>query len=107
MDEEKIKIDVVKLREKIGHLELDVKLEGRDDYIAAEILIRLLENRQVSPEQLNFLKGQSIDFTKVLALIGLQAIPGSSLAIIVIEKLAEKHGFSLFPNPNRETPDMS
>jgi hypothetical protein len=106
MDEEKIKIDVSKLREKIGVLELDVKLEGHDDQIAAEILVRLLEKRPVSDEQINFLKEQSIDFAKVLALIGLQAIPGSSIAIIFLEKAAEKYGFSFLPKPNRKIPDM-
>lgn len=106
MNEETIKIEVLKLRKKIGTLELDIKLEAGDDYIAAEILIRLLENREVTHEQISFLKDQSIDFTKVLAIIGLQAIPGSSIGIILLQKIAEKHGFSLLPDPNRTAPDM-
>ena len=106
MDTEIIKVEIGKLRNKIKLLKSDVVLEAYDNYIAAEILIRLLEEKPVSTEQLKFLKDQSIDFTKVLALIGLQAVPGSSIGIILIEKLAEKHGFTLLPRPNRELPDM-
>lgn len=43
-----------------------------------------------------FLKGQSIDLAKAMAIVGVQAIPGSSVAVIALEKLAQKRGFTLF-----------
>lgn len=52
-----------------------------------------------------FLKGQSIDLAKALALIGLQAVPGSSLAIIALEKIGKKYGFTLFPQAQKD-PDV-
>jgi hypothetical protein len=52
----------------------DVKLEGHDGLIAAEILVRIHDTRPVLSQQMNFLNEQSIDFKKILALIGLQAL---------------------------------
>jgi hypothetical protein len=106
MDAKKIQEEVSKLRAKFTTLETDTKLEIRDTHIAAEILLRLLEEQAVSKEQITFLKEQSVDFGKVLTLIGLQAVPGSSIAIIVLEKIGEKHGFSIFPYPNKVIPNM-
>jgi len=73
------------------------KREGKETYVASKILLKLAEGKEVSPEQIKFLKEQSVDFGKALALIGLQAIPGSSIAIIALEKIGEKNGFTLFP----------
>lgn len=73
------------------------KREGKETYIASKILLKLAEGKEVSPEQIKFLKEQSVDLGKALALIGLQAVPGSSVAIIALEKVGQKHGFTLFP----------
>ncbi len=82
------------------------KREAKETYIASKILLHIIERKEVTPEQITFLKNQSIDFGKALALIGLQAIPGSSVAIIALEQLGKKHGFTLFPkdqiDPNLE-----
>lgn len=73
------------------------KREASETYIAAKILRNIAEGKETTPEQIKFLKEQSIDFGKALALIGLQAIPGSSIAVIALEKVGQKHGFTLFP----------
>lgn len=91
--------------EKFKSLEKDAQLEVKDNYVAAEILLKILERKQVSEEQIKFLKEQSIDFTKVLAIIGLQAVPGSSIVLILLEKEAKKYGIDILPNP-RSTPKM-
>jgi hypothetical protein len=82
------------------------KREGKETFIASKILLHLAEGKDASPEQIKFLKEQSIDFGKALALIGLQAVPGSSIAIVALEKVGQKHGFTLFPkdqpDPNME-----
>ena len=101
MDIDKIKQDFELLKAKTKRFESEAKLEADDDYVAAEILIMFLDDKPVTTEQIIFLKKQSIDFAKVLALIGLQAVPGSSVAIVMLQKVAVKHGFSLFPNPEK------
>jgi len=78
------------------------KREMRETYLASEILLKISVGQDVSDEQIKFLKEQSIDFAKALTLIGLQAIPGSSVAIIILEKIGQKHGFTLFPQAQQE-----
>ena len=103
MDFEKIRnfiqIEKTKTLHGIKNLETYSVTETQDTFIAAEILLRFLEEKPVSEKQIIFLKAQSIDFVKVLALLGLQAVPGSSVAIIALEKIGEKHGFSIIPRP--------
>lgn len=107
MNEALLKMEVAKQKEKLALLVSDIKLEEMDNHIAAEILIRLLEKRPVSSEEIIFLKEQSIDLAKVLTLLGLQVIPGSSIVIIMLEKIAEKHGFTLLPKSDRTRTDIS
>ena len=78
------------------------KREMHETYLASEILLKISVGQDVTDEQIKFLKEQSIDFAKALTLIGLQAIPGSSVAIIVLEKLGQKHGFTLFPQAQQD-----
>lgn len=82
---------------KFKNLGQAFKREANETVLAAKILKNMLQKKEVSPEQIEFLKSQSADLGKALAIIGLQAIPGSSIAIIALEKIAQKHGFSLFP----------
>lgn len=79
--------------------------EANETVIAAKILTKMLKGKEVSKEQIEFLKGQSVDLGKALALIGLQAIPGSSVAIIALEKVASKYGITLFPK-DQSDPNM-
>lgn len=105
LDDGIIKREAGKLIKKLKNLGSAATSEAQETYVAAEILVKLLEDKPVTEEQIKFLKEQSFDIAKVLALIGLQAVPGSSLAIIVLERIAIKHGFSLFPKI-RKTPDL-
>ncbi len=89
--------EISKMSTDFKTLKNDGKIEGQDTQVAAKILLKFLESKPVTQEQITFLKTESIDFTKVLAIIGLQALPGSSVAIVILQKIAVKHGFSLFP----------
>lgn len=71
--------------------------ESRETVKAAKILGKLLSKREPTPDEMKFLKSQSVDIGKAVALLGLQFIPGSSLGIIIIEKSLKKHGMSIFP----------
>ena len=86
-----------KITLKFNQLVAFFKREGSETVIASKILFIMAQGKEVSPEQIKFLKEQSIDFGKALGIIGLQAIPGSSVAIVALEKIGQKHGFSLFP----------
>ena len=80
--------------------------EVHETYLASEILLKLSKGDDVSTEQITFLKQQSIDLAKAVTLIGLQAIPGSSIAIIAIEKIGQKNGFTLFPQAQKNLDNL-
>lgn len=94
---EHIQAGAGKALERLKTVEQLTNREVKDTYLASEILLRLMRGQEVSPDEIAFLKGQSVNVAKVLALLGLQAIPGSSLGIVLLEKVVQKHGFSLFP----------
>ena len=71
--------------------------ESNETWVAAGFLLKIVKGEKVTPDEIAFLKHQTVDIGKALTLIGLQAVPGSSLAIIVIEKAVKKYGFTLFP----------
>ena len=97
-----IQTDLDKAIDELKTLEKGSVREVHETYLASEILLTLLKGNSVSKTQIQFLKDQSFDITKAIALIGLQAVPGSSLAIIALEKIAEQHGFSLFPRAEND-----
>lgn len=81
------------------------KSELKQTYAAGKILLHIIEGRETTPEQIQFLKDQSIDCGKVLTIIGLQAIPGSSVGLIALEAVGRKHGFTIFP-VEQEIPEI-
>ena len=85
--------------------------EAHETELASRILMKIIKGKEVTHEEIQFLKDQSVDLGKALTIIGLQAVPGSNIAIIAIEKFGQKHGFTLFPKaqiePNQETKDIS
>lgn len=98
----KIKIWFRKQSKKIYIIIIKVNLafkkESKETVAAAKILIKLIKDeRKVSDEEVKFIKEQSVDVGKVVALIGLQLIPGSSIGIIALEKIGKKRGFTIFP----------
>lgn len=100
----KINADFDKVIEEVKVLEKGTKRETYETYLASQIFLKLIGGNKVSKAQIQFLKEQSIDISKALALIGLQAVPGSSLAIISLEKIAEKHGLTIFPKAQDDPP---
>lgn len=99
---DQIKKEADNALQKIKSIETFSKEEVHQTHVAAEILLALVKGNEVSEAQIKFLKEQSIDLGKALAIIGLQAVPGSSVAIILLEKVARKHGFTLFPQIRKE-----
>ncbi len=93
-----MRLEIDAIRSKVKALGIDAVIEKDDTILAARILLRLLDEEPVTATQIRFLKAQSVDITKILALIGLQAVPGSSVALMVLQQIAERHGFSLLPS---------
>lgn len=93
----KIAAQATKFWDKTKQIGSAFKREAHETKIAVQILKKLARKEEVTAEQIEFLKNQSVDLGKAIAIVGLQAIPGSSVAVIALEKLGEKHGFTVFP----------
>lgn len=76
--------------------------ESKETVKATKILGKLLMKKEPTQDEINFLKSQSVDIGKAVALLGLQFIPGSSLGIIVLEKSLKKYGLTIFPKSQEE-----
>ena len=92
----------LKLKNQATNLEQATIREAKETYEAAQILLRMAKGNDVTETDIQFLKNQSVDIVKILTIIGLQAIPFSSAAIIAIETVARKHGFSIFPTSQNQ-----
>lgn len=78
------------------------KRESKETVKAAKILGKLITKKEPTQDEINFLKSQSVDIGKAVALLGLQFIPGSSLGIIALEKSLKKYGMTIFPKSQEE-----
>lgn len=78
------------------------KRESKETVVAAKILSKLIKDeKSVTEEEIRFLKNQSVDLGKAISLIGLQLVPGSSIGIIVLERIGKKNGFTIFPKEHK------
>jgi len=91
-----------KLKGNLSDLEHAAVREAKETHEAAHILLKLSKNKEVSQKEIEFLKAQSKDIGKILALIGMQAIPFSTPLIAAMEIGARKYGMSLFPTSQKE-----
>ena len=79
------------------------KREGKETTKAAKILSKIINRKNVSEEDKKFLKEQSKDLARIVALMGLGAV---SMAIpIALEKVLNKWNISIMPKNHSEEVD--
>ena len=54
MEDDILKIEVIKLRKTLDNLKLDAKLERHDNHVAAEILLKFLKKSLFQISRLHF-----------------------------------------------------
>ena len=99
---EKVKLFKSKFINKTIQVEKIIIREAHETHEASLIFLKMSKGENVSKEEIEFLRNQSIDIAKALSIIGLQAVPFSSIGIIAIETIGKKHGFTLFPTKQKE-----
>ena len=82
--------------------------EGYEIVLAARILLNIIKKKGATPEEIKFLKSQSADMAKIVALLGLQAIPGNNAMILFLDKLFEKSNipFSFYPSSHKDSKNV-
>lgn len=82
--------------------------EARETQDASKILVKYVREGQISKEEEKELKSQIVDIFKAVGLgIPFVLIPGSSLLLPLLVKMAEKKGIQLLPTAFNDTEKMT
>jgi len=76
-----------------------------ENIIAARIILNTLKEQKITPEEAKYLKEKSIDFAKVLNILGFQFLPGGNILLQIVNKILKKYGINILPQ-GREVPDQ-
>lgn len=96
------------LKQKLADFKKGAVREKYETILAARILLKMIGKRDASPEEVKFLKSQAVDLTKVIGLLGLQAVPGGNATVMLLNKLFSKYNipFSFYPNSHKKGNNM-
>ena len=77
------------------------KRETAETIQAARIIANIIKNKNANPEEVQFLKTQSIDILKILGILGISVV--SSAIPILLDKILKPKGINIFPQENNPT----
>jgi len=78
--------------------------EGYETVLAAKILLNIVKKRSVTTDEVKFLKSQAVDLAKVVAILGLQAVPGNNAIVKILDSVFKKANipFSFYPDSHNK-----
>ena len=96
---DKLKSNSEKSTKAIKHFIGNLNEEAKETQHASKVLVKYLKEGKVSEEEEKELKTQVYDLLKMMGIgVPFVMIPGSSLLIPFLVKVAEKHGVNLLPS---------
>ncbi|MBL4669675.1 MAG: hypothetical protein HRT73_04850 [Flavobacteriales bacterium] len=100
---EKIKIHKEKTTKAFQELIINIKTEVSETKIASQILVKYIKEGEVTDKEEKELREQVYDLLKVLGIgIPFALIPGASLLLPFLIKIAQKKGVDLLPTAFNE-----
>jgi len=103
---EKITIHKEKASKAFQELILNIKTEASETQVASKIFVKYIKEGNVSKEEEKELKTQVYDLLKVLGIgVPFAIIPGASLLLPFLIKIAQKKGVQLLPTAFNEEKD--
>jgi hypothetical protein len=100
---EKIKIHKEKTAKAFQELVVNIKTEATETHIASKILVKYIKEGNVSKEEEKELRTQVYDLLKVLGIgVPFALIPGASLLLPFLIKIAQKKGVNILPTAFNE-----
>lgn len=100
---EKIKIHKEKTSKAFQDFIINIKTEATETHVASKIFVKYLKQGNVTEEEEFELKKQVYDLLKVLGIgIPFALIPGASLLMPFLIKIASKKGIELLPTAFNE-----
>jgi hypothetical protein len=79
------------------------KREGGETKEMIKVISKLLKRGEATPEEITFLKEQSKDIAKIVAVMSMGAV--SMVIPIALEKILNKYGISIMPKDNTKKED--
>ncbi len=94
----KIKVHRDKTKKAIQSFVYSMKVEANETQIASKIFVKYIKEGKVTPEEEKELRTQVYDLLKMLGIgVPFALIPGASLLIPFLIKIAQKRGIELLP----------
>ncbi|MDG1477872.1 MAG: LETM1 domain-containing protein [Vicingaceae bacterium] len=101
---EKIKIHKEKTVKAFQDLVINVKTEVTETKVASQILVKYIKEGNVTKEEEKELRTQVYDLLKVLGIgVPFALIPGASLLLPFLIKIAQKKGVEILPTAFNES----
>lgn len=95
----KIKAHKEKTKKAIQSFVYSLKIEANETQAASKIFVKYIKEGKVTPKEENELRKQVYDLLKMLGIgVPFALIPGASLLIPFLIKLAQKRGVELLPS---------
>ena len=102
----KITIHKEKASKAFQELIVNIKTEANETQVASKILVKYIKEGNVSKEEEKELRTQVYDLLKVLGIgVPFAIIPGASLLLPFLIKIAQKKGIELLPTAFNEKKD--
>jgi hypothetical protein len=79
------------------------KREGSETKEMIKVISKLLKGGEATPEEITFLKEQSKDIAKIVAVMSMGVV--SMVIPIALEKILNKYGISIMPKDNTKKED--
>jgi len=76
------------------------KREGKETKEMIKIISEILKEGDAKPEEIKFIKEQSKDLIKIVAIMSMGAV--SMVIPITLEKILNKYGISILPKSNKK-----
>lgn len=103
---EKITIHKEKASKAFHELIVNIKTEATETQVASKIFVKYIKGGNVSKEEEKELRTQVYDLLKVLGIgVPFALIPGASLLLPFLIKIAQKNGVQLLPTAFNEEKD--
>lgn len=77
------------------------KRETTETIKAAKIIANIIRNKNATPEEVQFLKHQSVDILKILGILGISVV--SSAIPVLLDKILKPKGINIFPQEHKPT----
>lgn len=80
-----------------------IKRESKETQDAFKILKKMIQGKDVTIDEKDFLKLQSVDLVKILPLVVIQGLPGAIPITALLVNIGKKYNIDILPNSHKNS----